>query len=712
MKFSRVNVAVLTALAAGLVHAEDSVSMFEEVVVTANKYEESLSETAGSVVVVTGEQLEREGATELYDALNREPGVSVTGGAGRSQNITIRGITGNRISIVKDGIAMSDGYGALDINDKVGRNSFDLSTLKQIQVVKGASSTVYGSGAIGGVVILESKTPGDFLKGEDFYADVSTTYTGISNKYKVASNLAFRGGDTRSLLSLSYWTGEETRNHKQDLYNRDVKGINGAYTLHHDLNDQWLLKAKAEVYRDEMLREEGTASIQKDGAWEIKDFNEDTTQSTYTVMAGAEYYAESGAFDNMDTKAYWRYTDHEEYINRLMNRENNGVTELRREISDRSFTDELVGLSADFDKELFSNGLMHTLVYGAVLETSYHDRPVSKTVNDWNGKVTSESNPFAPARSYSLGAFIQDSIVINKWTAMLGLRFDLHELKPEKQDAIGVDFDLKDNSSNELSPSASLAYQFTPDLNAYVTYKHGYRAPEYDKTYGYVNHDFVPLTPFEILPNFDLEAETSDSFEVGSKYDDGTWQIYAAVFYNKFQNFIGISELGFNSESGLWEKRYENLSGVETYGAEVLLAYAFDQHWSASTKAGWVNGKDDNDEYIRSITPLEGNVELNYDQEAMNAYARLNWADAMDRTPGCSTDIGLKTDCAQTSGWASVDVGVGYSFTRDLELNVNVINLFDREYTRYQDVAGVSQDQTRFSSEPGRYFTVNARYAF
>ncbi|MDN3684940.1 hypothetical protein QW180_20565 [Vibrio sinaloensis] len=47
MKLSRVNVAVLSALAAGLVHAESDVSAFEEVVVTANKYEESLSKNRG-----------------------------------------------------------------------------------------------------------------------------------------------------------------------------------------------------------------------------------------------------------------------------------------------------------------------------------------------------------------------------------------------------------------------------------------------------------------------------------------------------------------------------------------------------------------------------------------------------------------------------------------------------------------------------------------
>ncbi|PKG37891.1 TonB-dependent hemoglobin/transferrin/lactoferrin family receptor [Psychromonas sp. Urea-02u-13] len=712
MKLSRISASVLAALTAGIVHAESNVNNFETIVVTANKYEEDLSKTAGSVAVITGEDLDREGATELYDALNREPGVSVTGGAGRPQNITIRGLTGNRITIVKDGIAMPDGYGAADINNKVGRNAFDLSTLKQIQVVKGASSTVYGSGAIGGAVILQSKTPEDFLKGDNVYVDTSGIYTGISNKYKLGSNLAFRAGDSTSLISVSYWTGEETRNYEQDLYNREMEGVNGAYTFHYDLNEHWLLKAKAEFYREEVQRQEGISSLQPDGLWNIKDFDEETTQSTYTVMAGAEYFAENTLFDSMDAKAYLRYSENEEHSNRLMYRENNGITELRRELENLRFRDDLVGLSTDFYKEFFNNGLLHNLVYGAIAETSYHERPVSETTSDWNGNSTSSTNPFAPARSYSIGVFAQDAISIDKWTAMLGLRFDMHRLSPEKEDAIAVDGELKSNSSSELSPSASLAYQFTPEVNVYISYKHGYRAPEYDKTYGYVNHDFVPITPFEILPNFNLEAETSDNFELGSKYDNGVLRVYGAVFYSDFDNFIGIADQGFNAQTGLWQKQYANLNGVNTYGAEITVAYIFDQNWSANTKAGWVNGKDDNDEYIRSLTPLEGNVELNYDHTDFNAYARLNWADAMNRTPSCSSELGLKTECAQTSSWATFDLGAGYSITQNFDVNVNVINLLDRQYTRYQDVAGVSESATRFSTEPGRYFTVNARYAF
>ncbi|MCV5854646.1 TonB-dependent receptor, partial [Escherichia coli] len=106
-----------------------------------------------------------------------------------------------------------------------------------------------------------------------------------------------------------------------------------------------------------------------------------------------------------------------------------------------------------------------------------------------------------------------------------------------------------------MSPSLSVSREMFANNIVYVSYNHGYRAPEYDKAYGFVNHDFVPLTPFVIAPNLDLEAETSDSFEIGNKFDNGRAHVYASVFYNKFENFIDVVTTGFDSSTGNYIKQ-------------------------------------------------------------------------------------------------------------------------------------------------------------
>lgn len=210
----------------------------------------------------------------------------------------------------------------------------------------------------------------------------------------------------------------------------------------------------------------------------------------------------------------------------------------------------------------------------------------------------------------------------------------------------------------------------------------------------------------------DLEAETSDSIEHGIKYDSGKTQIYGAVFYQKFENFIDVIQVGMDPSTGNYLKQYQNISGVETYGAELTLAHQFTQEWGINSKIGYVDGKDGDGEYIRTITPLEGNVGITYDLEKLSAYSSLNWASSMDRVPQCATNIGMATECATTSSWATVDLGVNYAVTTDFNISANIINLFDKEYIRYQDVAGIMDSAKGYSTEPGRYFTVNAKYVF
>ncbi|SHO19968.1 Hemin receptor [Moritella viscosa] len=711
MKFSILSTAVLSVLINNAALANSESTPYGETIVTANIIEQPLSKVAGSISVLGGDEIEKKGVTELYDALNNEPGVSVSGGAGRPQSITIRGMSGNRIAITKDGIKTSDGYGALDLNDKVGMNSFDLSNVKSIEVVKGASSSIHGSGAIGGAVIITTKDASDYLKYDDLYLDVSGTYTGISNKYKVASNLAFRTGDTESLINMAYWVGEETRNFNQDLYNRDVDGYSMAYSVNHFMNESVMFNAKVDYFTDNLSRLEGIASTQKDGIMKIASFNEQTTTDGFGVNVGMVITPYDSWFDEMDTKIYWRKTENNSNTNRLMKRKHNGIEERRREIKKQLFNDELIGIGSDFVSTLDSGSLNHQVAYGLSMTVNSYERLKNKTTLDWNGHKVEADKPFAPAASYNVGAYIRDVIEIDDWTITGGARFDMHRLTPDSGSDIGG-FPVKDIDNSEFSPSLSLAYQFTDELTTYLSYNHGYRAPSYDKAYGYVSHDFIPLTPFVIIPNMDLEAETSDSFELGSKYDNGRTKIYGAIFYQKFQNFIDVKQIGYDSSTGNYLKQYQNVDGVETYGMELSVAHRLDENWSTGFKAGYVDGKDKDGDYVRSITPWEGNVQLTYELEKLTVYSVFDWADSMNRIPSCATDIGLKTDCATTSGWGVVDMGASYYFSSGLEISANVVNLFDRKHIRYQGVAGISSNATKYSTEPGRYFTLNAKYIF
>lgn len=693
------------------------VTAISTIVVTANKIEKPLSETNGSVAVITSEAMTREGATELYDALNHEPGISVSGGAGRPQNITIRGMSGNRVAVIKDGVRVADGYGADDLNDVAGHNSFDLGDVKQIEVVKGAGSSLYGSGAVGGVVVLTSKAPSDYLGQRDSYWGIEGGYAGISNKYRTTLTTAQRFGDSDHLLRLSYWTGSESKNHDESLYLRDVDGFHAALTSEWFVSPQWMLKGKLSYYQQEALREEGQPPIQQDGkGWIAKDFHEQGQVTTLESRVGAEWEGAGILADQADFNLYYRLTENDSDLRVAMERVQESLLFKRRQIDSRQFRDALMGGSAEMQKQVSLGSANHTFAWGVTLESTRHERPLEKQIIDWNGAQRTESAPFAEATTDRFGVYVHDDIAWGRWNLTPGLRFDYQRLSPGGADSIGTEalgrYALESTDHSEISPSLSLAYQWTDALNTYLSYTHGFRAPSYAKAYGFVPHLNGDLGSFVILPNPDLGAETSDNFELGSKYDDGRLAVYGALFYSVFDDFIDEQVVGWDDANQHAIVQYQNLNGVKTYGAELTVRYALTDALAISSKLGIVDGEDEQGEEIRALTPLEGNTQLDYLAEDWDGFVRANYAGAMARVPTCYGELGMAETCAETSGWLTVDLGAGYFVTPDFRLNLAIHNLLDRDYTRYQDVAGVAAKDTTFSSQPGRYFNINAKYSF
>ncbi|QUJ67045.1 TonB-dependent receptor [Photobacterium sp. GJ3] len=518
-------------------------------------------------------------------------------------------------------------------------------------------------------------------------------------------------GDSAHLVRLSYWQGSETKNHDQSLYVRDIDGINAALTSEWFLNDNWLLKGKVDYYNQQARRAQGIAPTQMDGIWEATSFLEEGETTTLFVRAGAEWEGEKLLADQADINLYYRQTDTASDKDVGMQRTQEGLVFKRRQSENRAFNDHLIGVSSDLQKQVSLGDVEHTFAWGVALESMLHERPINVRVVDWTGNMLKDSEPFATARTNTFGIYVHDDIRWGKWNLAPGLRFDVQQMSSEVEDTIGG-YPLHELNSSELSPSLSLAYQWTPALKYYLSYTHGFLAPSYAKAYGFVPHLSSDLGNFVIRPNADLDAETSDNLELGAKYDDGQLAVYGALFYSVFDHFISEKTVGWNEAGKYAEVQYQNLDGVKTYGAEMTVSYWFNDRLNLASKLGIVDGEDEHGEPIRTLTPLEGNTMLIYQQDSLNGFMRVNYAAAMDQVPSCADSLGIRQNCATTSGWMTVDAGLGYDVTPDFRVNAAVHNLLDREYTRYQDVAGVTEAQTRFSTEPGRYFSVNAKYRF
>lgn len=117
---------------------------------------ETLDDTGVSVDVITESDLAATGETRVIDYLARQPGVTLrsTGTAGGNGSVFIRGVSQNNVAVRVDGIDVSDPSGPQVAFDFGGLMTSDI---RQIEIIRGSQSAIYGSEAIGGVINITTK---------------------------------------------------------------------------------------------------------------------------------------------------------------------------------------------------------------------------------------------------------------------------------------------------------------------------------------------------------------------------------------------------------------------------------------------------------------------------------------------------------------------------------------------------------------------------
>ena len=158
---------------------------FDTLVITATRAEEKIENIPARISIIEPHVLEQSGISALPDLLKTEPSLNVvqSGGYGQQTSIFLRGTESDHTLVLRDGIRLNTAT-----TSAAAIPFLDTTDLKQIEILKGPASVLYGTDAIGGVVQFVSKTPektGAFVTGE----------VGENNTYKaiVGADLAENG---------------------------------------------------------------------------------------------------------------------------------------------------------------------------------------------------------------------------------------------------------------------------------------------------------------------------------------------------------------------------------------------------------------------------------------------------------------------------------------------------------------------------------------
>ncbi len=188
----------------------------------ASRFREPIEQAPSSISVITGTELRAFGYPTIYEALRGTRGTALSADSTYS-SIGVRGLGqandfGNRLLILQDGATLNDNILWQSFIGYDGR--VDLGDVERIEVVRGAGSVLYGTGAVSGVVNLVTRAPEE---GERVHASVGSYDNGVA-RARVGAH--FGGEDRGGWVSVSAARGQG-RDEKMHLSDGTVLALEG-----------------------------------------------------------------------------------------------------------------------------------------------------------------------------------------------------------------------------------------------------------------------------------------------------------------------------------------------------------------------------------------------------------------------------------------------------------------------------------------------------
>ena len=596
---------------------DDSVRL-APVEISVTRAQRNWNETAAAVSVIDfTEQAGGIGAT-LGDAFTLIPGV-VSNGSGQlvAEQPNIRGLSGDRVLIRLDGARKNFS------NVHRGRFFVDTEFLQRAEVLRGAGSVYYGSGAIGGVVDLTTKSATDFLRpGERFGSTLKYVYDGNDDRRRFYTHSYGLIGDTADVL-LSF--GLQKSHDYTDGDNRRVTAssddlFNGLFKSTIVLPQEHELKISAQRWRDDSdsYTTPGICNPELvDSSCDVPVFTIDSIipvqrRTTEDTISLAHAY-KRGTLLDLDNRVYFSRTEVKE--NRADARE------------ERVDTRAIRGLGFELGNKARFNAFKgeHVLRKGFDFY-----RETQK------GRRQGGSNPipYPSAEQTIWGLYVNNDMawLEDRLHGSVAVRFDSYS-----QDARSAG--LKDNSDTNVSPSASVLYRLGNGISPYALYAEGFRAPALTELYSdgihfpavevpvripiidmgrpvldrmgrptfrTVNIPILPENRFVVNEN--LKPEKVRSFEGGITFDrkgigNLPGRVYgrALYFYSRYDDFI--EQTIVDSQPAIMVEgrvvrpavqgttMYRNVADAVIQGIEMQLAYR-EPDWGIELNATRLRGED------------------------------------------------------------------------------------------------------------------------
>ena len=547
------------ALAQEATHSEDQIV---EIVVTA-PFQQSEAETALPVGILSGEALREKIGNSLGDTLKNEIGIANSSfGTGVGQ-VVIRGQSGNRVRVLQNGVGITDAS-SVSPDHAHGVNT---PLAERVEVIRGPSALLYGSGAIGGVVnVIDNRIPESLPEEASFVVQQSHNTVSSQNDTLIrvdgaAGNVAFHldafTSRNDNVEISGYAIDEEAVEELEELIHEHLEeGHHDDEDEHHD-EEEGIENTNGYIGNSNAESNSGNFGFSFIGDNGFFGVSISEVEKDYGLPLGVHSHAH-GEEEHEDEHGH---EEEVEFVRVLMEKtrydfkgelrlDDGFIQNIRANAGITDYLHDEVEVFADGGRET-GTGYFNEGSEGRVTMTHV---PVGDWTGVWGMQFSNTEfsaigeEAFIPQSDLnSLGFFGVERYDGGNWTGELGIRFEDSGVDPNGR---------CEYSGNTTNLSGSLLYDVGADANLLFGASRSQRVPTVEELYSNVSaatcatfddpEDLVPHASTNLLEigNPLLEEETSNNIEFGYRQFAGGFTGEFSAYYNQIDNYIFLDLTG------------------------------------------------------------------------------------------------------------------------------------------------------------------------
>lgn len=603
--------------------ADGSVVTTKDVVVTATRTEADVKMVPNTVEVITADDIEKLGATDVYSALRLADNVQIMNtSTGFGHRISMRGMSSDSTLILINGqrTAIEDTETTQNL---LALDRINVHNIERIEIIRGAASAQYGSDALAGVInIITKKSTGK----PSVTVGATTGTTNMSNYYHIDLG---RQGKFSSTFDMNFSKDRQWTEHEvSGLPVKNLQGPKQSYNFSgtYELGENKNLNLDLGYYKDKLS-----------GDWSHKEYNlgawggivrlQDAKLETERRDASLSLTGKTKKDDYM-VRTFYSKLDKFRFL---------PYTALAKEYGETNKY-SIWGIEAKNSHKVNGD---HTLTYG----TEYDRYDVDGVNFGKDGDNGKNLNTYA--------AYIQDEWLLgDKWEIIPAVRYDHHS-----------------EFGSKTTPHIGVTYLANDHNRFKANWGEGYKAPSVSELYMDYTHMGV-LT----LGNPNLRPEESKNWDLSYEGEWGKTFGKITYFHNDIDNMISTRTVG--GRHGYNE--YYNIDGTtKTHGVELTLGRKLSRDLDVKVTSNWTSASNKVASAESSAHGVDGiadnitTLQLAYDDHRAYGYNATLWEQWVHDY--------YESDSSQTYSYNTLNFVINKKYGDAVRLFAGVDNIFNKK---------------------------------